>query len=123
MKKMILIAGILFAKMNVQAQLNGQFKIRNDAFIQIGYQGYKTLTFGNNNLTSPNNGRFALEYCDGCKTPGFNLWKPWPDPLASNYLFFVSDLGNVGLATTVIQIIGCMCQVVFWPSVHFTSQI
>ena len=75
---------------------SGQFKVRNDAFIQIGYSGYKTLTFGQE-ANSPNNGRFALEYCTTCSPTGFNVWKPWPTWLAANYLFYIRDNGNTGI--------------------------
>ena len=48
---------LFFLSSNSYAQ--GQFKIRNDGFIQIGYDAYKTLSFGIGEL-SPNNGRFAI---------------------------------------------------------------
>ncbi len=54
----------------------GQFKVRNDAFIQIGYNTYKTLTFGAS-TGSLNNGNFALEYCVNCTSAGsggLNIW-------------------------------------------------
>jgi hypothetical protein len=74
----------------------GQFKIRNDQYIQLGYSSYKTLTFGQSTGT-PNNGKFALEDCPNCATTGFNLWKPWPTALYANYLLFIRDNGNVGI--------------------------
>lgn len=70
----------------------GQFKIRNDAFIQIGYSTYKALTFGQSTGT-PNNGNFAIEYWNN----GLNFWKPWPTGGAGNYLLFIRDNGNVGI--------------------------
>jgi hypothetical protein len=75
---------------------SGQFKVRNDAFIQIGYSGYKTLTFGQE-ANTPNNGRFAFEYCATCSPTGFNIWKPWPTWLAANYLLYIRDNGNIGI--------------------------
>jgi len=50
---------------------NGSFKIRDDAFIQIGYQGYKVLTFGQH-ANSPMNGAWSIEHYDN----GFNFWRP-----------------------------------------------
>lgn len=76
----------------------GQFKVRNDAFIQIGYNTYKTLTFGASTGT-PNNGNFALEYCANCTSAGsggLNIWKPWPTASAANFLMYIRDNGNVG---------------------------
>lgn len=70
----------------------GQFKIRNDAFIQIGYDAYKALTFGQS-TGSPNNGSFAIEYYGN----GLNIWKPWPTSGSANYLMFIKDNGNIGI--------------------------
>ena len=86
----------LLLLMGLSAFTQGQFKVRNDAFIQIGYSGYKALTFGQELLT-PNNGKFAIEYCDGCTPAGFNIWKPWPTWNYANYLLFIRDNGNVGI--------------------------
>lgn len=83
---------LLFATIFAQ----GQFKIRNDQYIQIGYTGYKALTFGQS-TGSPNNGNFSIEYCSGCTTTGLNFWKPWPTAGAANYLLYIRDNGNVGL--------------------------
>ncbi len=80
----------------------GQFKVRNDAYIQIGYNAYKTLTFGASTGT-PNNGSFALEYCANCTSTGsggFNIWKPWPTASAANFLMYIRDNGNVGFGNT-----------------------
>jgi hypothetical protein len=74
----------------------GQFKVRNDALIQIGYSGYKALTFGQG-TSNPNNGNFALEYCSACPSSGFNIWKPWPTSLYGNYLLYIRDNGNIGM--------------------------
>ncbi len=86
---------VLLFSATIQAQ--GQFKVRNDAFIQIGYSGYKTLTFGQETINSPNNGKFALEYCATCTPAGFNVWKPWPTASAANYLLYIRDNGFVGI--------------------------
>src|SRR5690606_1930841 len=75
----------------------GQFKIRNDAFIQIGYTSYKTLTFGPSTST-PNNGSFAIEHISTGVVTGLNFWKPWPTANAGNYFLFIRDNnGNVGI--------------------------
>lgn len=74
----------------------GQFKIRNDQFIQIGYSGPKALTFGQGTALQ-NNGNFALEYCSTCSPSGFNIWKPYPTAAAANFLFFIRDNGNAGI--------------------------
>lgn len=73
----------------------GHFKIRNDAFIQIGYDSYKTLSFGHGGA-SPNNGRFAIEYWSG----GLNFWKPWPTTNASNFNLFLRDDGNTAIGSS-----------------------
>lgn len=71
----------------------GQFKIRNDAFIQIGYDSYKTLSFGKE-TNSPNNGRFAIEYWDSYQ--GLNFWRPWPTANYGDFsLFLRSDVTSV----------------------------
>lgn len=79
---------------SLSAQTTGQFKVRNDAFIQIGYSNYKVLTFGQE-TNSPNNGRFAIEYW--AAQQGLNIWKPWPTSGAANYLLFIRDNGNIGI--------------------------
>lgn len=97
MKTTILSAILSLLSVSIFAQ--GQFKIRNDAFVQIGYNSYKTLTFGSSTGT-PNNGNFALEYCSNCTSTGsggFNIWKPWPTAGAANFLLYIRDNGNVGL--------------------------
>ncbi|HLU87070.1 MAG TPA: hypothetical protein VKZ44_04890, partial [Taishania sp.] len=87
----------IFGAFNCLTQ--GQFKIRNDEFIQIGYTGYKALTFGQG-TGSPNNGAFALEYCSGCTVAGLNFWKPWPTSNAANYLLFIRNNGNIGIGNS-----------------------
>jgi hypothetical protein len=64
----------------------GHFKIRTDDFVQIGYDTYKSLTFGVS-TTTPNNGSWALEQWNG----GFNFWKPWPTAHTRNYALFLLD--------------------------------
>lgn len=77
----------------------GQFKIRSDQFIQIGYTGPKALTFGQG--TNPqNNGNFALEYCSTCSPSGFNIWKPYPTAGAANFLLYIRDNGNTGIGNS-----------------------
>ncbi|MGV3631524.1 MAG: tail fiber domain-containing protein [Bacteroidota bacterium] len=88
---LVLLSGCIFSQ--------GQFKIRNDEFIQIGYSSRKALTFGQG--TAPqNNGNFALEYCAGCPSPGFNIWKPYPTAGAANYLLYIRDNGNTGIGNS-----------------------
>lgn len=72
----------------------GALKIRSDALIQIGYSGNKALSFGNN-MSTPNNGRYAIEYYNG----GLNFWRPWPATNAGNYYLFLRDDRNVGIGT------------------------
>ncbi|MCE3295119.1 MAG: tail fiber protein [Crocinitomicaceae bacterium] len=77
----------------------GQFKIRNDEFIQIGYNSPKALTFGQGTGSS-NNGNFALEYCSNCSPSGFNIWKPFPTSGYANYLLFIRDNGSTGIGNS-----------------------
>lgn len=95
--KQILCIVLIATSLNAFAQ--GQFRVRNDSYIQIGYTGYKALTFGQETNT-PNNGKFAIEYCGTCSPAGFNFWKPWPTPGAANYLLFIRDNGNVGIGNS-----------------------
>lgn len=97
MKK--IIVAVIFATIFKTSFSQGQFKIRNDSYIQIGYTGYKALTFGQSTST-PNNGNFALEYCASCTgtgSGGFNIWKPWPTASSGNFLFYIRDNGNIGV--------------------------
>lgn len=82
---------------HVEAQSLGQFRIRNDDYIQIGYDNYKVLSFGAGmgQPNEPNNGALALEYW----REGLNFWCPWPNPMAANYLLFIHRDGNVGINT------------------------
>lgn len=73
----------------------GHFKIRNDEFIQIGYNAYKVLSFGKH-LGTPNNGIYSMEYISG----GLNIFKPWPAPNYGNYVFFLRDDRNIGVNTS-----------------------
>jgi hypothetical protein len=98
MKKIIVAA--LFAAILKTSFAQGQFKIRNDSYIQIGYSTYKALTFGQSTNLATNNGNFALEYCSGCTgngSGGFNIWKPWPTTNSGNFLFYIRDNGNIGV--------------------------
>ncbi|MFN8309946.1 MAG: tail fiber domain-containing protein [Chitinophagales bacterium] len=97
MNRILTIASFVFCITNAIGQ--GQFKIRNDQYIQIGYATYKALTFGQS-TGSPNNGNFSIEYCSGCTATGsggLNIWKPWPTAYAANYLMYIRDNGNIGI--------------------------
>jgi len=91
LKNIIVITVFFFAINTTTAQL----KVRNDAYIQIGYEDYRTLSFGIENNT-PNNGRYAIEHWDN----GLNFWKPWPTPNYANYILFLRDDNNVGIGTS-----------------------
>lgn len=96
MASLLMLLSVFVKDTNAQT---GQFKVRNDAYIQLGYDAYKTLTFGTSTAT-PNNGNFALEYCANCTSTGsggFNIWKPWPTANAANFLIYIRDNGNVGI--------------------------
>lgn len=90
--KNLLFVLLLMASTSTLFSQQGQFKIRNDAFIQIGYNTSKSLTFGPSTGT-PNNGNFAIEYYN----QGLNFWKPWPTSGAGNYLLFIRSNGNIGI--------------------------
>ena len=75
---------------------NAQLKVRNDEFIQIGYEDYRTLTFGGQSTFSPNNGLYAVEALEG----GLNFWKPWPNPQGyGNFVLYIRPDRNVGINT------------------------
>jgi hypothetical protein len=97
MKKLLFLG--LFFSTSFYSFSQGQFKVRNDAFIQIGYTGYKVLSFGQGTGT-PNNGNFAIEHCTGCTPIGLNIWKPYPTANWGNYLLFIRDNGNIGVGNT-----------------------
>lgn len=110
MKSLILKLTILISITIYSHNIHAQFKVRNDAAIQIGYSGYRYLTFGQE-TNSPNNGKFALEYMADPTTPGFNIWKPWPTAGAANFLLFIRNNGNIGVgnngdATVKFQVSG-----------------
>jgi Chaperone of endosialidase len=88
-----IITFVMFTFNNSIAQ--GHFRVRNDAFVQVGYETYKTLSLGQGD-NSPNNGRFALEYWAG----GLNFWKPWPTSNASNFNLFLRDDGNAAIGSS-----------------------
>ena len=69
-----------------------QFRIRNDEYLQIGYDDYRTLTFGTS-TGNPNNGAWGVEYWQG----GLNFWKPWPTANFDNYVLFLRDDKNVAI--------------------------
>jgi hypothetical protein len=77
----------------VYSQL-GALRVRGaSAAINIGYQNYRYLSFGQE--TSVNkDGPFAIEYSsDG----GLNFWKPWPVSNSGNYNLYISDLRKVSV--------------------------
>jgi len=95
----------------VSAQ-NGSLKVRSDAFIQIGYDNYKTLSFGKEN-NSPNNGKFAIEHWQPSwgGVGGLNFWKPWPTSNSSNYVLFLRDdkkvaIGGYGSSSYKLKVYG-----------------
>ena len=92
MKKYNIILVLFLAFIFGATSLNAQFRIQNNEFIQIGYDDYRTLTFGDAN-TTPNNGRYAIEYLGG----GLNFWKPWPTSNYGNHILFLRDDKNVGI--------------------------
>ncbi|MDG1331843.1 MAG: tail fiber domain-containing protein [Crocinitomicaceae bacterium] len=71
-----------------------QLQVRNDEFIQIGYDDYRTLTFGIESNV-PNNGRYALEHWNN----GLNFWKPWPTSNTANFILFLRDDNHIGMGT------------------------
>lgn len=87
----LLLAFLTIQASTLFAQSPGQFKIRNDAWIQIGYDAYKLLSFGDNQ-TLPNNGVWAIEHWDN----GLNIYRPWPANAYKNYYLFISDSHNPG---------------------------
>lgn len=96
MKKFILKSLLLAFCAGLGYNATAQFKIRNDEFMQIGYEDYRVLTFGIES-NSPNNGKYAIEYWS--ESQGLNFWKPWPTPGAVNYVLFLRDDNNVGIGT------------------------
>jgi hypothetical protein len=92
MKNYLLIPTLIFFSLTASAQ----FRVRNDAFVQIGYDDYRTLSFGSE-AKQPNNGKFAIEYWSGLQ--GLNFWKPWPTANPSNFNLFLRDDGNAGIGT------------------------
>lgn len=78
----------------LSANLGAQLKVRSDEFIQIGYDSYKTLSFGQE-TNIPNNGKYAIEYYGG----GLNFWKPWPTAYMNNFILFLRDDNNIGMGT------------------------
>ncbi len=75
---------------------NAQLQVRNDPFIQIGYEDYRVLSFGEEPNYTPNNGKYAIEYWD-VGVGGLNFWKPWPTPGAANYVLWLRDDRNVSV--------------------------
>lgn len=75
------------------SSVQAQFKVRNDEYMQIGYEDYRILTFGVDTTHSPNNGLYAIEHWED----GLNFWKPWPAANWGNYILFLRDDKNVGI--------------------------
>ncbi len=77
--------------------LTAQFKVRSDYYIQIGYEDYRTLSFGVYDIPPgsghPNNGRCGIEHWED----GLNAYIPWPAWNYGNYKLHVADWGNVGI--------------------------
>lgn len=71
-----------------------QLQVRNDEFIQIGYEDYRTLSFGIESNV-PNNGKYALEHWNN----GLNFWKPWPTAYTANFVLFLRDDNHIGMGT------------------------
>lgn len=92
---LVFLLSLFFINQSIAQQ--GHLQIRNDEFIQIGYDNYKTLAFGiggNASLGLPNNGQWAMEHWNG----GFNIWRPWPQSSWGNYKLFIKDWdGFVGI--------------------------
>lgn len=75
----------------------GAFRIKNGASMNIGYSGYRFLSFGEG-ATNANDGPYAIEYWDD----GLNFWTPFSSGLSgsiqsSNYRFFLSNNGKCGV--------------------------
>lgn len=74
-----------------------QFKVRDDGFVQVGYDDYSVLTIGDESANPQgNNGKWALEHFNG----GLNFWIPWPTLNSGNYKLFLKDDGNVAIGGT-----------------------
>jgi hypothetical protein len=80
--------------------INDSYSCRKGKGIQIGYEDYRYLSFGEE-TNSPNNGKYAIEYWDWPeeKAFGLNFWKPWPTGNAGNYILFLRDDHNIGMGT------------------------
>lgn len=93
MRKKIFLVGIFVCLLSIlYAQ---SFRVRSDGAIQIGYEAYKYLAFGNCNYATPNNGEWAIDYYNG----GLNFWKPWPSTYDGNFKLFLKDNGRIGIGT------------------------
>lgn len=86
MKKVLFIICCFIIQTTSYGQQQGHFRIKSNEFIQIGYDTYKSLTFGNSTGT-PNNGNWGIEHWGG----GLNFWRPWPTSNSINYAFFIKD--------------------------------
>jgi hypothetical protein len=91
MKTNFLVFAIL---MSTTFSANAQLKIRPEGGVQMSYNGYCSFYLGTPSPAS-SNGEWSFESWGG----GFNLWKPWPNPGAANFIFFAANNGNVGIGT------------------------
>jgi Chaperone of endosialidase len=92
MKKITFIITFMLL-VSIFTSVSAQLRVRSDAFIQIGYDSYRTLSIGGDA-----NGKFAIEYWAGMS--GMNFWKPWPTSNASDFNLFLRDDGNAGIGTS-----------------------
>ena len=99
MKKLTLVTITLLFFFNITLNAQGRLKVRQDQYIQIGYESptNTSLTFGecsgSSNCTTNNNGNFAIE----SMWSGLNFWKPWPTYAAGNFKFFIGASGHIGV--------------------------
>lgn len=104
MKKTIQKSLLILLMMTMSYQINaqGRFKVRQDQYIQIGYEAPNntSLTFGKasdctdpTDCTNYNNGDYAIESSNS----GLNFWRPWPTYNAGNFKLFLTNTGRFGI--------------------------
>lgn len=84
--KTLIILILSLVSINFTLCQQGHFRVKTNEFVQIGYDAYKTLTFGAS-TGSINNGSWALEHWAN----GLNIWRPWPTYNSINYALFIRD--------------------------------
>jgi hypothetical protein len=84
--KCLLTISISLFFLNLAFCQQGHFRVKTNEFVQIGYDNYKTLSFGASTGTI-NNGSWAIEHWNN----GLNIWRPWPTYNAVNYALFIRD--------------------------------